>query len=136
MVVAAMDLATELQKIYDSEINIEISWLWDGGLEVRLGDRMNGYRAETTLRAVADIVGWLQEAIAYFYPDSSYAKGLPREVRERAARQIFLPPSTGARVTCPQCGAPNANQSRMEEIICFICSRCGAAVEVKPPRVQ
>ena len=26
-----MDLATELQRIYDSEINVEIAWLWDGG---------------------------------------------------------------------------------------------------------
>jgi PAS domain-containing protein len=50
-----MDLATELQSIYDSEINVEISWLWDDGIEVRLGDRMNGYLAETTVRSVADI---------------------------------------------------------------------------------
>jgi hypothetical protein len=42
----------------------------------------------------------------------------------------------GAHVSCPHCGAVNANQSRMEEIICFVCSHCGAAVEVKPPRVQ
>jgi hypothetical protein len=35
-----MDMTAELQKIYDSEINVEIliSWLWDGGIEVRLGD--------------------------------------------------------------------------------------------------
>jgi hypothetical protein len=32
-----VDLAIELQKIYDSEINIRISWLWDGGIDVRLG---------------------------------------------------------------------------------------------------
>jgi hypothetical protein len=33
-----MDLAAELQKIYDSEINIEIriSWMWDGNIDVRL----------------------------------------------------------------------------------------------------
>jgi hypothetical protein len=36
----------------------------------------------------------------------------------------------------PHCGAANANQSRMEEIICFVCSHCSAAVEVRPPRVQ
>jgi hypothetical protein len=38
-----MDLAAELQKIYASEINVEISWLWDGGIEVTLGDRLNGF---------------------------------------------------------------------------------------------
>jgi len=40
------DLAAELQKIYDSEINVSISWLWDGGITVRLGDQMNGFEAE------------------------------------------------------------------------------------------
>ena len=50
------DLATELQKIYESEINIRIGWLWDGGIEVRLGDDMNGYLADETVRTVAEIV--------------------------------------------------------------------------------
>jgi hypothetical protein len=31
----------EVQKIYDSEINLRISWFWDGGIEIRLGDDMN-----------------------------------------------------------------------------------------------
>jgi hypothetical protein len=37
-----MDLAEELQRIYDSEIKVRISWLRDGGIEVRLGDEVNG----------------------------------------------------------------------------------------------
>ena len=131
-----MGLAAELQKIYDSEINIEIAWLWDGGIELRLGDHMNGYMAEANVPLVADIVPWLQEAIAHFYPDSTYARGLPADIRERAARQIFSPPMTGARVTCPHCGAPHSNPGRMEEIIAFVCSHCGAGVEVRPPKIQ
>lgn len=39
------DLALELQKIYDSEINISIGWFWDGGITLRLGDEMNGFSA-------------------------------------------------------------------------------------------
>jgi hypothetical protein len=66
-----MDLATELQSIYDSEINVEISWLWDDGVEVRLGDRMNGHLAEATVPSVAAILGWLQEAIRALLPRSS-----------------------------------------------------------------
>jgi hypothetical protein len=31
-----------IQKIYDSEINVRISWLWDGGIDLRLGDEVNG----------------------------------------------------------------------------------------------
>jgi hypothetical protein len=43
-------LEDELQRIYDSEINVRISWLWDGGIDVRLGDEMNGYLAEENAR--------------------------------------------------------------------------------------
>jgi len=54
-----VDLAAELQKIYDSEINIRIGWLWDGGIEVRLGDEVNGFLAEESVGSIADIVPWL-----------------------------------------------------------------------------
>lgn len=131
-----MDLAAELQKIYDGEINVELSWFWDGGINVRLGDRVNGFDAEDTVTAVADIVPWLQEAIAHFYPDSTYSKGLDPELRERAARQVFRPPWTGARVTCPHCGSPNPNLGMMDEIVAFVCSHCGESVKVQPPKVQ
>ena len=57
-------LEDELQRIYDSEINVCISWLWDGGIDVRLGDEMNGYLAEENVSSTGDIVPWLQEAIA------------------------------------------------------------------------
>ena len=49
-----MDLASELQKIYESEIHVEISWLWDG-VTIRLGDSLNGYLAEETVTAAADM---------------------------------------------------------------------------------
>ena len=45
----APDLAVALQKIYDSEINVRIGWFWDSGIEIRLGDDMNGYLAEETV---------------------------------------------------------------------------------------
>lgn len=71
------DLTVELQKIYNSEINIRIGWFWDGGIEIRLGDDLNGYLAEESVRTVAEIVPGLQEAIAYSYPSSSYARTQP-----------------------------------------------------------
>jgi len=61
---------------------------------------------------------------------------LDEEVKERAARQIFLPPMSHARVICPHCGAPNPNLGQMEEIIAFVCSHCGAGVQVEPPKPQ
>jgi hypothetical protein len=35
-----------LQRLYDSEINVWVTSFWDDGFYVRLGDEMNGYRAE------------------------------------------------------------------------------------------
>jgi len=92
-----MELAAELRRICDSEINIRINWLWDGdvegwrGIEVWVGD-MNGYLAQETVPSADEIVPWLQEAIAHFYPDSAYAKSLAADVRERAKTRVFLPP--------------------------------------------
>ena len=77
----------ELEKIYESEINIEIAWVWDGGIDVRLGDKLNGFLAEENVRSVSGIIHWLQEAIAHFYPESEYAASLEDEVRARAARR-------------------------------------------------
>jgi hypothetical protein len=132
---AAPDLAGELQRIYDSEINMQIGWLWDGGVEVRLGDDMNGYETAVTLESVSEALPWLQEAIAHFYPDSTYASSLEPEIGERAKTRLFEPPRLGARAICPQCGAPNA-RPMMDELFAFVCSRCGASVTIDPPKVQ
>jgi hypothetical protein len=129
-----MDLAVELQKIYDSEINVRIGWFWDCGVEVMLGDQANGYLAEENVQTVDEILPWLQEAIAHFFPNSAYAASLDPEIRSRVATRLFRPPKVGAIVVCPHCGAPNS--SMMDELIAFVCSHCGEAVRVEPPRVQ
>src|SRR4051812_11179426 len=119
-----MDLAGELQKIYDSEINVEIGWFWDGGITVRLGDPMNGYVAEENVEKVADIVPWLQEAIAHFYPASTYAQKFDLAMMASAAIRIFHPPRTVGQVRCPHCGALNGSPV-LDELLCFNCSHCG-----------
>jgi len=131
-----MDLVAELQKIYDSEINIRISWLWDAGIDVWVGDDMNGYLAQDTVASAAEIVPWLQEAIAHFYPHSTYAKSLDPSVVERSASRLFQTPRIGAQVRCPYCGAPHASPVASDQLLAFTCHHCGAAVEVPPPKVQ
>ena len=131
-----MNLAHELQKIYDSEINIRISWFWDGGIDVWIGDDLNGYLAQETVTCVADVVPWLQEAIAHFYPNSTYAMSLDPAYRELATKRLFQPPKIGAEVRCPHCGSPNASRVAFDELIAFTCNHCGAAVRVEPPKVQ
>jgi hypothetical protein len=39
----------------------------DDGIEVRLGDEVNGFVAEETFANTAGIGPWLQQAIAHFY---------------------------------------------------------------------
>jgi hypothetical protein len=96
---------------------------------------MNGYVAAETLGSVRETLPWLQEAIAHFYPDSTYASSLDLELCERAKTRLFEPPRVGARAICPYCGAPNA-KPMMDELFAFVCSRCGASVTIDPPKVQ
>ena len=55
-------LATELQKIYDSEINITIR---TGGKKVfvGLGNDFTGFEAERTVIKASEVIPWLQKAI-------------------------------------------------------------------------
>ena len=87
-------------KLNRNKINLSIGWFWDGGINVRLGDEIGGSMAEENVAAVADIIPWLQEAIAHFYPGSSYAASPSPEIRERAKLRLFLPPRIGASAIC------------------------------------
>ena len=69
---ATGDMEEELRKMYDSEINVDISWFWDNGIDVKLGDQMNGYDSEAQLKTIAEIIPWLQAQIAKHYPLSTY----------------------------------------------------------------
>jgi hypothetical protein len=65
---------TTLQDLYDSEINFEISCFWDGGFLVRLGDKMNGFKTEMTVRTYSDAVGQLRTLAILHFPSSAFAK--------------------------------------------------------------
>ncbi len=65
------------QRLYDSEINFEVSCFWDGGFEVKLGDGMNGYDREANVRTWADVEPWLDQQARDAYPDSVYARSAP-----------------------------------------------------------
>jgi hypothetical protein len=113
----SLDLADELQKIYKREINIRTSWLWNCGIGLWLGDEVNGDVAAETVSTASEIAPWLQEAIAHFYPASTYADSLSPEVRERAAARQFLAPQRAARVNAslraPACGDRNGGADRI-----------------------
>jgi hypothetical protein len=69
-----MNLEEVLQALYDSEINVAISWLWDGGIDVQLGDPLNGYKAEGKVSTFAEAAVWLRDQVCTHYPDSGFAR--------------------------------------------------------------
>jgi hypothetical protein len=62
------------QELYDSEINFSISTFWDGGFDVKLGDEMNGFRAETSVWTWAEVETWLREKAIEHFPQSGFAE--------------------------------------------------------------
>jgi hypothetical protein len=68
---AAGALQIELQKIYDSEINMEISWI-AGPIHVKLGNEFYGFGEESTVSSMASVLPWLQREIHRYHPESKY----------------------------------------------------------------
>ena len=64
-------LEQELQKIYDSEINVTLR-TGDKDLFVALGNDFTGFSAQGKLARVADLIPWFQNAIHQQYPCSKY----------------------------------------------------------------
>lgn len=81
------DLTSVLARLYASEINCSISSFWDGGFDVKLGDEMNGWKAETTIMtegfgvetvqaALETVATWLTAQAIYHFPQSDFAHSL------------------------------------------------------------
>lgn len=63
----------ELQALYDSEINFEISTFWDAGFKWKLGDESNGFEAEGEARTMREAVEELVSAARIKFPNSAFA---------------------------------------------------------------
>lgn len=63
-----------LQRLYDSEINFIISCFWDGGFDVSLGDRMNGYKDETTVGTILEAEMWLRDKALEYFPETEFSQ--------------------------------------------------------------
>ena len=68
-------LEEELQKIYEAKIGVSITWLWDGGVDLRLLDRSGEFMAETQVETVGDVLPWLEVAIGTHCPNARYQRG-------------------------------------------------------------
>ncbi len=63
-----------MQRLYDSEINCEISTFWDGGFTWKLGDGMNGYDAEGEADTFVKAEQQLADKARELYPQSKFAR--------------------------------------------------------------
>lgn len=63
-----------LFQLYKSEINASISWMWDGGVDVKLGTEYGGFYAETKVRTFDEAKSWLADKAYEHHPDSGFAK--------------------------------------------------------------
>ena len=114
---------------------MRIVWFWDTGVDVRLGDEMNSFKAWETVRSVDEIVPWLQEAIAHFYP-RLHIRRLIEPQGERARCQEALSSAADRRFSkVPRCGSPKAYPF-MDELFAFVCDHCGNSVQAQPPKTQ
>jgi hypothetical protein len=52
-----------LQRLYDSEINFEVS-----GFDVRLGDHLSGFLAEGKVETWAEVEAWLRDQALTHFP--------------------------------------------------------------------
>jgi len=68
------DLEEILISLYATGINVSISWIWDGDIDVRLGDPLNGYLAEGQVGTVTEIAEWLRDQAVRHYPGSESAR--------------------------------------------------------------
>ena len=68
---ATDSLGSELQNIYDSEINITLR-VDEAGIAVALGNDFTGFEVVANVRRSAEILHWLQAAIHTHYPASKY----------------------------------------------------------------
>jgi hypothetical protein len=51
-----------LQRLYDSEINFEVSAFYDAGFDVTLGDGLNGFVEQGKVETWVQVEAWLRGA--------------------------------------------------------------------------
>src|SRR5262249_61256973 len=74
------DLGRLIADLYDSGINVSISWLWDDGIHLRIGNPMRGYRSEAQVQTLAEAADWLRGEALRHFPDTRFARQYRRDL--------------------------------------------------------
>jgi hypothetical protein len=64
-------LEKELQKIHDAGLGVVITWLRDGGVDLRLVHKGGVVAVEGNVETLADVLPWLEGAIKKHFPEAS-----------------------------------------------------------------
>lgn len=85
-----------LQRLHDSEINASISMssFYDGAWTVKLGDEMNGFRAEAVVASEAAAEAWLDAKARELFPESIYTLSTAGETTRRVKVGPLTPTET------------------------------------------
>lgn len=59
--------------LYESEINIQLSWFWDSGFDVKLGSEFAGFTEEFNSHDLDEIEGWIIKTVKKRFPNSHFA---------------------------------------------------------------
>jgi hypothetical protein len=70
-----MDIEIVMKRLYESEINCSISSFWDNGWDVKLGDEMNGFKAEGNFHTLDEAAAFLDREARKHCEESLYALG-------------------------------------------------------------
>lgn len=71
------------QRLYDSEINFNVSTFWDGGFDWKLGDSLNGIKATGCSSTFAEVEREIEAAALMHFPQSVFAMVMPDGSRAR-----------------------------------------------------
>ena len=73
-----------IEKLYSSEINLQFSWFWDAGFDIKIGDDWNGFVAEFNSDDLDECEKWIEEKVKEHFPNSKFAKTYTGETFESA----------------------------------------------------
>jgi hypothetical protein len=76
------------QRLYDSEINFEVSGFYDAGFDVRFGDHLNGFLVKDKVETWAEAETWLREQALAHFPDSKFAQDELRAAQAHWPRTV------------------------------------------------
>jgi hypothetical protein len=82
-----MELGATIEALYESEINCSVATFWDAGIEVKLGDEMNGFVAEKECKTASEAAEFLDREARRQFPDSAYALGKEEWERRNQTRK-------------------------------------------------